>query len=271
MDEVEDKRFFRVYFSPEREIRNMMQVLWLGNPFPTHGLEFKKIRAFEGSPKWFRKELKKCKYDWQARRVIGKFVRYLVDNAPQPINETEGWIENDLNPKADGLVKLVEEAYGKKFPYSHVNIFLTLPSYCPIFSDENAFTLSLWAVDEWREIIIHELNHMMFFRYYPFKKLSRKITETQYSVLLEALTVVTNLKEKGYPGEKEIREDIKELLEKNYKTDQIIKKLLKSKLLLDIKDDERLGEVKKYGFLDRLSYVVHDLRKTIYEGRRGIS
>jgi hypothetical protein len=264
------KKFFRVYFSPEREVDNFMHALWLEHPFPIHGFGMKKIRSVDNSPEWFQREFKKCRYDWQARSVISKLVKYLIENAPQSIEELESQVEKTINRKSEEFTKIVETAYGEDFPYQHVNVFLTLPTLCPTFPEDKAFSLSLSAPNMWREIIIHELNHLMFYYYYPFGNLSEKISRDQYCVLLEALTVVTNLEEEGYPGEKKLRKHIRALMQRGYNFNQIVEELLVNELLLDKKADQAVNEPKRYGFLDRLSIVYHDLKRKYYEDGRGI-
>jgi len=55
-------------------------------------------------------------------------------------------------------------------------------------------------------IVVHELNHFMFYYYFPHLK--EKLKEERFEDLKETLTVLTNPEEKGYPAHQKLRQFI---------------------------------------------------------------
>lgn len=98
----------------------------------------------------------------------------------------------------------LENFYGKRCPFDKVSVFITTNIFCPYNYEERYLYIQTGSLVDQLDTIQHELNHFMFYYYYP--KLERKLGKNKYELLKESLTFFTNPNQSGYPDEKRLRE-----------------------------------------------------------------
>lgn len=96
--------------------------------------------------------------------------------------------------------------FQKPFPFTERTLigYFTSLWICPYDYQEFSIFISMKAAPrEQIRGIIHELNHFMFYYYYP--DLHNDLKPGNYELLKESLTFFTNPEQPGYPGEKPLR------------------------------------------------------------------
>lgn len=147
------------------------------------------------------------------------------------------WYTRILNEEKDFIIKPLEKAYGKKFPFKNITVYLTTAPSCPYNYEKkwymihrNSQIMNLFNVS------IHELNHFMFYYYWRQYLIEKGLNNNQIEYLKESFTVLTSSK----PNENEdkpnilpIQNFVKENKDKSAK--EIIDLVLQNKILDQIK------------------------------------
>lgn len=130
-------------------------------------------------------------------------------------NLKSGWEENEKE-----ILKKIEALYRRPFPFYEVTIYLTSLSLCPYSYEKRFIYIYIKEPAEKQiRVLLHELNHFMFYFYYP--QLKGELGYEKYELLKESLTFFSNPEQKGKPDEKKLRELY---ASKNWKNiDEIIK------------------------------------------------
>jgi len=261
---MNSQKLFKVTFSPEREIDNLMELVWNGRATAGLGTGYSKESGQNNPslPEWFRVEIKKCKHEWEARKVISKLVdETWFKKTTYPISEIESNIEKYLNSKTSDYLKIIESSFKKEFPVPNVFIYLTSVTLCPYFGD-NSFMLVIGSDKQERDqAVIHELNHITFNHYFPYSQYSQQLTFRQYIILFESFTVLTNPEESGYPACQQIRKLIVDLDRKKYSIQQIIQNILDQHLLQSDNQNSSTDNYSHLSFRDILSLIIHEFKK----------
>lgn len=268
MDKKQEK-LFNVCFSFEREVENFMNLFWYGTRGEVHGhnttVSFE--RDNPNLPLWFRDNMKKCKTARDARHNITKLINWILEQWPDSIKDTEKAIEDILNKKTKQYKSVIEKVFGFPFPFTSITVYLTHFSYCPLLYEENAFTLVL-DKKRFDEVVIHELNHFAFNYYLDKNKIPNQFEGHRWSILMEAFTVLTNPKEKGYKTGLVLREKINKLAKKKVPFDKMLDIMIKSKEFIEIKDFETYDGFSKMGIRDRFNWFFHECRKLFADAKR---
>ncbi len=132
------------------------------------------------------------------------------------------------------ITSVLEKTFNEKFPFtSKINIFLTTFYRCP-YSYPNWFmSFSDSTNEKLKDVVIHEMNHFMFYFYWK-DKLSNKITEEQFENLKESLAVLTSSDPNNENKFKTNILDIQKFVQSHADKplDEIINLTIKSKIFL---------------------------------------
>lgn len=95
--------------------------------------------------------------------------------------------------------------YQEPFPFEAVHVDLTSIPICPYhFIERRIFIYAKEPVSIQTNMLMHELNHFMFYQYYPH--LLEKLGKEKYELLKESLTLFTNPEHVGKPNERPLRD-----------------------------------------------------------------
>lgn len=102
------------------------------------------------------------------------------------------------------LIKSLEFLYQNKFPFEKVTAYLTTNYIFPYSYEQRYFYANIEYLMPQLGTAKHELNHFMFYYYYP--KLKEQLGDEKYELLKESLTFFSNPELKGKPNELPLRE-----------------------------------------------------------------
>lgn len=115
------------------------------------------------------------------------------------------------------IIKRLEKIHGKKFPVKCVDIFYTSFPRCSYGGGKEKFWIQINTSDEKYslKILIHELMHLFFHKYYWQICKKQGLTEEETHDIKEAFTVIINeefkdmyINDRGYDEHKQIRKYI---------------------------------------------------------------
>ncbi|MEK7631592.1 MAG: hypothetical protein AAB445_01825 [Patescibacteria group bacterium] len=193
-----------------------------------------KINAHEDALNWWHacNGVARFGVDWKSRispslqrRIVGKtqeqalhFLRpYLQKLYKQvDIKHKRGELQTLFREKQDRIAERMEHTTGKKICRKDFTILLTTFPRCPYDPAKGI----IWSYTE-RNIafsivsFVHELNHFQVLYYFK-KQIRKKLSESQFEDLKEALTVINNdafkgiflVAEQGYPSHMDLRADL---------------------------------------------------------------
>ncbi len=132
-------------------------------------------------------------HDYEARQ---QFFDDKMNNLTNMWKETGSQIEYRLSTLFD-----------QPFPFASetLTINFTTISICPYnYSERMIYCAINHGTREQLSIILHELNHFMF--YYYFSDLKATLGEEKYELLKESLTLFSNPEQSGKPAERALRD-----------------------------------------------------------------
>ena len=192
-----------VKYSLEKEVENYLDSLYSFKWYK-HGRDNIQNDLLKPFPDNFKNGLLKAKDKKEARKVITNFISPYLPNRKKSYKQLSGIIQKEWTAKKTDIIRQLEDVYGERFPFKKITIYLSSIPICPYNYKEKWIMLCAnTTVDQQIDIIRHELSHFMFYYYYPIEKLS--LDKSQYELLKEALTILINKDEKGYPKEQKIR------------------------------------------------------------------
>lgn len=152
-----------------------------------------------------RSKIEKSKNKEGAQKAISDFlIGWQIDNA-QVIKSAIKNLEFEWNKNGKDIIKKLEALYQKQFPFDKITIYLTSLPLCPYsYKDKYMFVYIREPAEKQIKIILHELNHFMFYFYYP--ELKEKLGHEKYELLKESLSYFSNSEQKGKPNEKGLRD-----------------------------------------------------------------
>jgi len=113
----------------------------------------------------------------------------------------------------DTIINSLEFLYQNKFPFEKVTVYLTTNNIFPYSYENKYFYANLEYLMPQLGTAKHELNHFMFYYYYP--KLKEQLSDEKYELLKESLTFFSNPEQRGKPNELPLRELYKSKIWKN--------------------------------------------------------
>jgi len=139
--------------------------------------------------------------------VFEKVVEYLEQsykNDPKPIEDSISKLASSWATVGENIIFSLEFLYGKPFPFDDVTMYLTTSNIYPYNYKQRYFYATYKFLSAQHNIAIHELNHFMFYFYYPERDI--KLSTENYELLKESLTIFTNPSKEGKPNEKPLRD-----------------------------------------------------------------
>jgi hypothetical protein len=228
---------FNVSYSEEKDISNYLNALWK-SPWTDYGKSHyeigKKYLSIE-----YLDSLKNAPSKIKAVKIIKNYWKNTRSSTfTNDIELLSKWFGNILNEEGGTrIIKTLENAYQRKFPFKQINVYLTTLFSCPYNYEEKWFMVGrnsslLWLLST----SLHELNHFMFYYYFNQNLENQGFSQSQREHLKEALAILTSDDSKENqekPQVLPIQNFIKENKDKSI--DKIIELVLEYKLLENIK------------------------------------
>jgi hypothetical protein len=217
---------FIVNYSAEKDINNYLNSVWKFS-YLKHGRENIQDKLLNSLPEKFREDILSTKDEKEAKKLISIF----LDNLPQSYKNTTPLIvlglEKLLNNHKKEIIKSLESAYSKPFPFETITVYLTTLSIQP-YSYEDLWFMAYRnnSIEKYLNVAKHELNHFMF--YYNFlDKLSKAgLVKEKFEKLKEAFAILTNPEGNDKPDVKELEQFI--LSQKRKPVEEIINLCIES-------------------------------------------
>ncbi len=228
---------FNVSYSEEKDISNYLNALWK-SPWTDYGKSHyeigKKYLSIE-----YLDSLKNAPSKIKAVKIIKNYWKNTRSSTfTNDIELLSKWFGNILNEEGGTrIIKTLENAYQRKFPFKQINVYLTTLFSCPYNYEEKWFMVGrnsslLWLLST----SLHELNHFMFYYYFNQNLENQGFSQSQREHLKEALAILTSDDSKENQEKPQvipIQNFIKE--NKDRSIDKIIELVLENKLLENIK------------------------------------
>ncbi len=228
---------FNVSYSEEKDISNYLNALWK-SPWTDYGKSHyeigKKYLSIE-----YLDSLKNAPSKIKAVKIIKNYWKNTRSSTfTNDIELLSKWFGNILNEEGGiKIIKTLENAYQRKFPFKQINVYLTTLFSCPYNYEEKWFMVGrnsslLWLLST----SLHELNHFMFYYYFNQNLENQGFSQSQREHLKEALAILTSDDSKENQEKPQvipIQNFIKE--NKDRSIDKIIELVLENKLLENIK------------------------------------
>ena len=192
-----------VKYSYKKEENNYLDSLYSFR-WNKHGRNNIQNDLLKPFPEQFKNNLLKAKGENEARKVIKEFIIPYLPNRKISYKHLAITIEKVWTSRKSDIIKQLEDIYGETFPFNKITVYLSSLPICPYNYKDKWFMLyANTPIDRQMSIIKHELNHFMFYYYFPTKELC--LDNNKYESLKEALTVLSNEEEVGYPNQQKIR------------------------------------------------------------------
>lgn len=211
---------FKVYYSIEKDIWNHLNANWkFGYPmYGRKGIQEKLLKPF---PKEYKDNLAKAKTKEEAVKVIKNFLDSLPNTFKNVTPIIVRGVEQLLNEEADKIVEKLEKAYNKPLPFDGITVYITTANIHPYDYEERWFMSGRNQSEQGHlRTAIHELNHFMFYYYYPHLK--DKLGNEKYEIIKEALAIFTNPEGTDKPTVEKLEQYLKRYLDKTI--DEVIEK-----------------------------------------------
>lgn len=204
---------FVVFYSQEKDAWNYLNSVWRFT-YLKHGRVSIRERLLSNFPQNFRDNLDKAKTESEAKKIVIKYLKWHQKNHANTTPVIINWLQKNLNTKKDEIIRKLEDVYKEKFPFEKIIIYLTTVNIFPYNFKEKWF-MSGKNQDLGSHIktTLHELNHFMFYYYYP--DLKKELGNERYEILKEALAIFTNPKGNDKPAVKKLEYYFKENLNKS--------------------------------------------------------
>lgn len=191
----------KVTYSKEKDIDNYINSVWRFK-WNKHGRKGIREKLLDPFPENFKKNLTAAEDEYMARDVVNKFLQNDITAQMENIASalSGGWDE-----KGAEIISKLEKVYGGEVPFPVLTIYLTTLQISPYnYNQKWIMVAAHRTIDRQLYTITHELNHFMFYYYFPPEKLGIK-SKQEYESLKEALTVLTSPEEQGYPAQQKLR------------------------------------------------------------------
>lgn len=195
-------------YSIDKDILNYLNVFG-GFKYLKHGRNIALMKLTEGFPQEFLRKFSRDLKREEAIEIVRGYLRYQHPFLFEYIARVIRHLQILLDSHEGEIVNKLETLYGTKFPFANIDMYITTLKICPHNYGEKWFMVSIYGdKDNHLKTTLHELNHFMF--YYYFGNLEKKLGTVKFESLKEALTVLTNPEEEGYPAERKLRGWLKE-------------------------------------------------------------
>lgn len=206
---------FVVKYSPELDLQNYLIRIWK-NTWVDFG-QSNKETFYRYAPKEFIDNLMAAKDKKTAEDVVKQYWKTTFPPSFEKDNEfLIDWFGRLLNEEKDLIIKRLEKAYDKPFPFDEVTVYLTTCFGCPYNDKEHYFMLNrnsnfFTILNHAR----HEMNHFMFHYYFWDSLKEKNISREFIEYLKEALAILTSGRKTENEGRKAQILKIEEFVKQN--------------------------------------------------------
>jgi hypothetical protein len=206
---------FIVKYSKERDVWNHLNTIWKFS-FHKHGRKKIKNIIRKNYPANYLNDLWKAETEKGAKKIIDKYLNYLHEHVQNPTSLIVKETEKLLNENKGKIISRLETVYEEKFPFKIITVYIHTGLFSPYNYKERWFmTRRSGNEDKHVKIALHELNHFMFYYYYP--QLKEKLGDEKYETLKEALAIYTNPEGNDKPNVQKLEDYFKKNLNKSIK------------------------------------------------------
>lgn len=193
-----------ITYSPEKDAQNHVNTVYKFR-FLKHGREDIQQKLLSKLPSKLQEVITSATSDTDAHDKILKFLKAWQKQQPNLINNSINNLQFYWNKTGSAIIKSLEFFYQKPLPFDEITIYLTMAPISP-YSFEGKYIFIFAQIPPMGQVgtILHELNHFMFYHYYP--ELKDKLGEEKYELLKESLTFFTNPNQIGKPDEDKLRQ-----------------------------------------------------------------
>jgi len=159
---------------------------------------------YRWAPKDFIDDLMAAKDKETAEDVVKQYWKNTFPPSFERDNEfLIDWFGRLLNEEKDLIIKRLEKAYDKPFPFDEITVYLTTCFGCPYYYEKRYFYIGrnygfLGILNTAR----HELNHFMFHYYFDDYIKEKSVSRENKEYLKEALTILTSGRKTENEGRK---------------------------------------------------------------------
>ena len=135
----------------------------------------------------------------QITKYLTKYKRENEDKIKRGIKR----LEDEWEIVGDAIINSLENLYKKPWPFEEITVYLTTNKIFQYNYEKRYFFADIDYLLPQLSIAKHELNHFMFYYYYP--NLIDKLGKEKYELLKESLTYFSNPEQRGKPNEDGLR------------------------------------------------------------------
>lgn len=193
-----------VTYSLEKDTQNHVNTVFKF-AFLSHGREDIQNKLLSKLPPQLQELISTAKDEDEAHARILKFLTELNKKQPEILDNATNSLTSHWSNTGDAVIKSLEYFYQRLFPFMEITVYLTMIPISPYsYQEKYMFIYAPAAAMGQVSAILHELNHFMFYYYYP--DLKNKLGQEKYELLKESLTFFTNPNQTGKPNEKDLRD-----------------------------------------------------------------
>jgi hypothetical protein len=215
---------FIVRYSPELDLQTYLLLMWKNN-WVDDGNR-KKENFYRWAPKEFVDNLGAAKDKKTAENIVKQYWKTTFPPSFKKDNKfIIDWFGRLLNEEKDLIIKRLEKAYKKPFPFDEITVYLTTCFGCPYYYEQRYFFIgrnyNFFGI---LNTARHELNHFMFHYYFEDYVKEKLVSRENIHFLKEALAILTSNKKTENEGRKAQILKIEDFVKQN--KDLPIKKII---------------------------------------------
>lgn len=192
-----------VSYSLQKEV-----LLYLNTVYKFRLLSYGRKKDNTQFPPGFTNALKSAKNSQEATKIITSYLKSRYHNNRKIFDVVVEELEKYLNKNIDQMVSILENNYQREVPFKKIHVFLGTGMNNPYNYKGRWMMVGMYHSLEYQfKIILHELNHFMFYFYYSH--LQAELGMERFESLKESLTVFTDPEEQGYPDHQQLRQWLK--------------------------------------------------------------
>lgn len=201
-----------VKYSIEKDTSTYVNFVYKFKGFE-HGREGMASKLLSKLDPELQNAIKSAKDEDEAHENIQKYLEKSYEKNKESYEKNIEKFKAEWERVGDTVIKFLEFLYQKPFPFEEITAYLTTNNIFPYSYNERYFFTSMRFLLNQLQTSKHELNHFMFYYYYP--ELKEELGEEKYELLKESLSFFSNPAQKGKPNEAALRELYKSKIWKN--------------------------------------------------------
>jgi len=198
-----------IKYSIEKDIRTYIDFVYNFKSFK-HGNENIQKKLLSKLDPELQEILITAKEEETAYKGVFDYLTKSYNGNPQLIEDSIAKLRVTWEKVGANIICSLEFLYKKPFPFEKVTVYLTTNYIFPYNYEQKYFYANYKYISSQLSTTTHELNHFMFYYYYP--SLKDKLSNEKYELLKESLTFFSNPDREGKPNELPLRELFKSKL-----------------------------------------------------------